>query len=145
MNTRASAYALAVNDGKVLLTQLAGFCTNPGHWSLPGGGIDHGEQPHEAVRREVWEESGLRTGELSLLTARTYSEDGRRGPFLGVQIIYQAKLSGAPRVVEVGGSTAAVAWVPLEDLADLPVLPLVRAALDASARRPDRQTDTPSA
>lgn len=35
MRTRVSAYALAIHDGHVLLTQLASFCTNGGHWTLP--------------------------------------------------------------------------------------------------------------
>jgi len=25
-------------------------------WDMPGGGIDHGESPHEAIRREIKEE-----------------------------------------------------------------------------------------
>ena len=32
---------------------------NPGHWTLPGGGIDFGEDPEDAVVREFIEETGL--------------------------------------------------------------------------------------
>ena len=30
-----------------------------GNWELPGGGLDHGETPHECLRREIREEMGL--------------------------------------------------------------------------------------
>ena len=30
-----------------------------GLWALPGGGLDHGELPHECLRREIREEMGL--------------------------------------------------------------------------------------
>ena len=131
MFTRASAYLLAVNDGKILLTQLADFCTNAGHWGLPGGGIHHGEQPDECVVREVWEEAGLKVEDVQLVCARTFSEVSSRGDFLGVQLVYTAELEGEPRVLEVGGSTADVEWVPLEELANRPMLPVVAAALEA--------------
>ena len=116
MRTRASAYALAIHDGHILLAQLAQHCSRPGYWTLPGGGIDHGEQPMEAVVREAMEETGLVASELQLLHARTFSEKHPHEDYLAVQLIYVAHMRGKPEVQEVGGSTAHAEWVALEDL-----------------------------
>lgn len=32
----------------------------PGWWEIPGGGVDPGEDTSETVRRELWEEAGIR-------------------------------------------------------------------------------------
>jgi 8-oxo-dGTP diphosphatase len=125
MHTRVSAYAFAIHDGHVLLTQLAAYCFNAGHWTLPGGGIDHGEQPMEAVVREAREETSLEATQLELLHARAFSEVTKRGPFMGVQLVYRATMRGDPRVIEVGGSTAAARWVPLHEVASLPTVAMV--------------------
>lgn len=52
---RPSAYAIIVNDGKVLLLNT----THTGTYSLPGGGIEIGETIEEALKREVREETSL--------------------------------------------------------------------------------------
>ncbi|MFT4979458.1 MAG: 8-oxo-dGTP diphosphatase [Myxococcota bacterium] len=137
MRTRVSIYALAVHDERVLLTQLAPHCYNGGHWTLPGGGMDHGELPEATVVREAYEETGLTASRLELLHVHSFSES-REGkePFLAVQIIYRAILRGEPKVLEVGGSTAAAAWVPLSKLAEMPQVPLVAAALKQHAATP---------
>lgn len=122
MHTRVSAYALVIRDEKILLTQLAEYCYRPGHWTLPGGGMDHGELPEETLVREFREETGLEASELELFHVHAFSES-ERGLFMGVQIVYRAKAEGEPRVVEVGGSTADVAWVPLSKLHALPRVP----------------------
>jgi 8-oxo-dGTP diphosphatase len=45
-------------DGRLLLVQR-GHPPHPGLWSLPGGRIEPGESPEQAVEREVLEETGL--------------------------------------------------------------------------------------
>ena len=58
-----AAYALVTRchggDAQVLLTRLSASAAHPGRWTLPGGGVDHGEHPSAALAREVEEECGL--------------------------------------------------------------------------------------
>jgi 8-oxo-dGTP diphosphatase len=49
---------LIFRDGKVLLVRR-GKEPFRGCWSLPGGHVEPGEAPADAVRREVFEETGL--------------------------------------------------------------------------------------
>ena len=56
---RLAAYAVVVRDDRILLTRLAERVTKHELWTLPGGGVDHGEDPRAAVVREIYEETGL--------------------------------------------------------------------------------------
>jgi len=136
---RVAAYAVIVRDGSILLSRLSPLVTQEQLWTLPGGGLDHGEDPRDAVVREVREETGL-DAEVSE-TARVYSahmpqawRGGRRVDAHAVRIVYDgwvAPGSPVPRVLEVDGSTIEAAWQPLDDIVSgaVPVTPLVVEAL----------------
>lgn len=51
--------ALIVQDGKVLVCQRTRHQTMPLKWEFPGGKIEEGEQPRDALRRELEEELGI--------------------------------------------------------------------------------------
>jgi ADP-ribose pyrophosphatase YjhB (NUDIX family) len=134
-----AAYAVIIRDGHILLSRLAPRLTPVELWTLPGGGIDHGEDPRDAVVREVFEETGLdvQVGE----TARVFSihrpdtrRDGRSVDTHSVRLVYEGWVpvdSPEPRVVEVDGSTVDAAWHPLSAVLDgsVPVVALVREAM----------------
>lgn len=136
---RVAAYAVIVRDERILLSKLAPWITPNEQWTLPGGGLDHGEDPRDAVVREIREETGLDAvvGEQ----ARVYSahqarvrRDGRRSDYHALRIVYDAWVAPdapEPRVVEVDGSTVASAWHSLDDVLDgtVPTVPLVQQAL----------------
>lgn len=59
-------------------------------WSLPGGFIQKDEQPAEAAKREVFEETGLKIFNQKLLIVRTR--------YKHIEIVFYARSSGEPRI-----------------------------------------------
>jgi 8-oxo-dGTP diphosphatase len=139
-NQRLAAYAFITRptDGAVLLTRISPRGYHSGSWTLPGGGLDFGEHPRKALEREVTEECGLTCEVGELLDVHDVNvvgtaPNGRHEEFHGVHLIFAASVpDGAePRVVEQDGTTDDVRWVTRADLADLPLLDVVTAALAA--------------
>lgn len=136
---RVAAYALVVDEGRLLMSQLSHLVrAAAGLWTLPGGGIERGEEPLAAVVREVHEETGQHVLVDDLVQVQSTHRVGPRGgecgaheDFHAVRLIHRAHCPrpGAARVVELDGSTGAAAWVPLEELPDLPLAAMVREAL----------------
>lgn len=60
-------------DKNVLLVKSTYQRFHP--WGLPGGSLEYGEHPEEAVLREVWEETGLNIEIEKLLLINTWRPD----------------------------------------------------------------------
>ncbi|MGN9840207.1 NUDIX hydrolase [Nonomuraea sp. H19] len=137
---RVSAYAVCVEDGRILLARWVG----PGGerlWTLPGGGIDHAEDPLDAAIREVREETGYTVAIETLLgmdtVRRRYPRGlGREADFHGLRIVYEGRIAGGTLTHEVGGSTDQAAWVDLDRVADLERSDVVDVGLALHRLRP---------
>ncbi len=135
---RVAAYALIRRGTDVLLTRISQRGFHSGVWTLPGGGIDHGESPEHALVREVAEECGVECLVEGLLAVHDLhfggtAPSGRHEDFHGIHLIYSATVAtdAEPRVVEDDGTADAAAWVPVADIDAglVEVLELVLAAL----------------
>jgi ADP-ribose pyrophosphatase YjhB (NUDIX family) len=116
---RFAAYAVATDPrGRLLLTRIAEGYPSAGHWHLPGGGTDYGEQPGVALIRELAEETGQRGRLLHLLGVASHRDPASLGPegypidWHGVRAFYRVMVDRPtrPRVHDVGGSTSDARW-----------------------------------
>lgn len=118
--TRVAAYCIIVDEGQLL---LAHWNEGGGRgWSLPGGGVEFGEDPADAAVREAFEETGYRVELLSMLgvdstvvpAARRF--DGSGVPLHAIRLLFEARVVGGELRDEVDGSTDQAAWFALDEL-----------------------------
>ncbi|KDA05146.1 DNA mismatch repair protein MutT [Microbacterium sp. CH12i] len=134
MDLRVAAYAVITNDeDKVLLARWTEGRRVA--WTMPGGGLEAGEDPEDAVRREVREETGysVHVEELLGIHSRVIPA-GRRvqkapHPLHTLRIVYRAKISGGKLRFEENGSTDMAGWFTLAEVAALQRVKLVDIAL----------------
>jgi ADP-ribose pyrophosphatase YjhB (NUDIX family) len=141
---RVAAYAVVEVDGRVLLTQMSQDTPVPGLWALPGGGLDHGEAPAEAVVREVQEETAhvlrdVRLADVGSHRFTAHSPGGRLEDFHSIQVVYLAGVEQVrePQVLDVGGSTAQARWVEVSELVTLELTAGTRRWLAQLLDRPE--------
>ncbi|MEV0091575.1 NUDIX hydrolase [Streptomyces sp. NPDC050738] len=137
---RVAAYAVCVRDEQVLLARwVAGDGTK--RWTLPGGGMDHAEDPIDTVVREVDEETGYTVEPVRLLgidsiTRRYPRKLGMFADFHGLRIVYEGRITGGELRPEEGGSTDLAAWHPLAAVDELQRVELVDVGLELWRERP---------
>lgn len=135
-----AAYAVCVRDQQVLLARwVAGDGSK--RWTLPGGGMDHGEDPYDTVIREADEETGYAIEPVALLGVdslrRRYPRKlGAVADFHGLRIVYEARVTGGELRHERDGSTDQAAWHPLDAVPGLDRVGLVDIGLRLWRARP---------
>ncbi|HLZ28445.1 MAG TPA: NUDIX domain-containing protein [Chloroflexota bacterium] len=125
-----SAYALCVRDRQMLLARIAPGRYDTGQWALPGGGLNWGEAPEDAVLRELTEETGLigRAPRLAAIFSATYARTPERplDPLHHIGIAYFVETLPGELRDERDGSTDHCAWFPLADLDAVPLVVMAR-------------------
>ena len=128
---RVAAYAVVVRAEEVLLARWTG--PRGPEWTLPGGGLDFGEDPADAAVREVREETGYAVRLDGLLFVHSFRRVLPDAPvdFHAIQIVYTATVIGGELCHEIGGSTDMAAWHPIADVPALTRVQLVDMGLAA--------------
>jgi 8-oxo-dGTP diphosphatase len=115
--SRKLVVAALVRDGsgRILLSRRREDQPMPLLWEFPGGKVEEGEAPTDALAREIEEELGCRAevGRVDDVVFHRYPE------FDLYMLVYCCRLIGEPRPVEV----AELAWVAPADLENYEVLP----------------------
>jgi 8-oxo-dGTP pyrophosphatase MutT (NUDIX family) len=132
MDLRVAAYGIVTDDdGRVLLARWVEGRRVA--WTLPGGGLEQGEDPELAVRRELREETGFQIETTALLgvhsrvipASRRVRRDENPLPLHTLRIVYRAEITGGELRFEKNGSTDMAAWFTLEEVAALQRVKLV--------------------
>lgn len=98
-----------------------------GHWALPGGRVEPGEDLFDAATRELAEETGLRLDADELTHVAAYGDPGRDPRGRAVSFAYVATVTDSPKATGQSDATDA-RWWPLDDV----VTDRVRLAFDHS-------------
>ena len=125
------SYGILVVDARVVLVRSSNPHHDPPLWWLPGGGIDFGEAPEEALIREFAEETGLLVSDPQLVGVTSDERRRDNGERLHtVRILYTVALTGGSLRHEAEGTTDLARWFGLAEVGDVNLADYARRALD---------------
>lgn len=106
-NTKPRARVLLIWQGKVLVVKN---WLGAGGWSLPGGGLEHGEQANVAAVREVAEELGISI-QISDLISLGEDTAVERGGLVSRYYLFGVELEDEPKITPAEAEIVDHAWL----------------------------------
>ncbi|WP_405166553.1 NUDIX domain-containing protein [Nocardia sp. NBC_01499] len=146
MSFRLAAYAVCLEDGRVLLARHV-VGNGETTWTLPGGGVEHAEDPFDAVTRELREETGY-----DGVVERLLGVDSRVIPAAAaragaehqnVGIFYRVRVASGRLRAELNGATVEPTWTMIPQVAYLRRSSLVDTGLALAQVSPARVMGPP--
>jgi ADP-ribose pyrophosphatase YjhB (NUDIX family) len=143
---RIAAYGICTDPfGCVLVVRASVRMATPGVWSLPGGAVDHGENPVDTVVRETAAETGLSVTVTELVDVVA---DLRALPEQGValhtdRLVYRVALRGGTMRDRVDHATDLTRFMARDELARVPLRPFTASVLGVPSRAADLVPEEP--
>lgn len=136
MNQRIQVRLIVKREGKVLLLKRStGREYLIGKYELPGGRVEQGEQPEEALVRHLKETTGLTAQSFYLSDALTYMDSEGRDIQYAV-IVYTVGLFGSKSDIELGPNYSRYAWEKPADVHEQELTELSLLLLAAHDEKP---------
>jgi 8-oxo-dGTP diphosphatase len=106
---------IIVRDGKILLVKRANE-PSKGKWSIPGGSVEWKETLTEALKREVYEETGIKieVGRLAAVFDLITKDESGNNTYHYILVYYLAEPVGGE--LKAGSDASEARWVHLDDL-----------------------------
>jgi len=117
--TVSKAIVLDKNNKMLVLVRSSTHPTLAGHADLPGGLIDDGEEPGQALVREIQEETGLVVSfsDLKLVYSGTELHEASQASY--VRLLYIVKLQDSEPKVTLSFEHDGSHWNPITELAKI--------------------------
>ena len=107
-NPAAAVAGLIERDGRILFIQRS---RDPGRglWALPGGFVDYGETLEQALKREIYEETGLEAARMEYLGSASNEYRYAEVMYLSADAYYTCAVENGP-VLRCSEEVAAASW-----------------------------------
>ena len=131
-NARVAAAVFVVRGSKLLLLKRRGS-EGEGTWAIPGGKVDFMEDPADAVKRELLEETGLHAKSIEFVC---YSNDVHKYAnkhFVTMRFVC-SEFTGEPEITEPEKCTD-IGWFDLDDLPKPLFPPTAKGLSDPNVKR----------
>lgn len=135
MNQRIAVRALIKKDERILLLRRAnGRQSILGKYELPGGRVEHGEQPEEALARHLRDSTGLTAQTVQLSDALTYIDHDNRDIQYAV-ILYFVSLAPAGSEMSLNPNYDHYVWKKLRMIQQEELTELTHVLLNIQDRK----------
>jgi 8-oxo-dGTP diphosphatase len=117
--SRLRVCGVILRDDKILMVQHQD--RGRIYWTLPGGGVESGETPQQAVVREAWEETGLSASVVQFLFSEPYNHGLCECYLLEISETDEPVLGADPEEMKLSTEEKklqSVAWKPIDSLSE---------------------------
>lgn len=121
-------------DNKVLIVKREPNDSFPNKWEFPGGKSEYGEHPEEGVKREIFEETGLKITPLFPIVVNQYENSKKNVSY--VEIFFLADMTTPDQIVTLSDEHTDFAWIAFDEATNFDTTEYIHAVIDKARSFP---------